>query len=122
MAPKGPPSPATDTDLLSPPADPIDAHEAQGTAGQGGDANAGPADYLLDGGSAGPAYPVEEWAIRQDPPVDLRVAKVALRKQFKTDFGWLKDWRDLAELPEPQASNAITALEAIYLDPREGSK
>jgi hypothetical protein len=73
-----------------------------------------------NGGSAGPAYPVEEWALRQDPPVDLRVAKVALRKQFKTDFGWLKDWKDLQELQGEQAVNAITALEAIYLDPGEG--
>jgi hypothetical protein len=107
-------------DLLSPSADPIDAHEAQGTAGQGGDANTGPAGQEGDGGPAGPVYPVEEWAIRQDPPVDLRVAKVALRKEFKKDFGWLTGWRQLAELPEPQASDAITALEAIYLDPGEG--
>jgi hypothetical protein len=101
----------------------------------------GPAGQEGDGGSAGPApsfeevrlgegetladhqadpvYPVEEWAINQDPPVDLRVAKVAIRKEFKKDFGWLQDWRQLAELPEPQASDAITALEAIYLDPGE---
>jgi hypothetical protein len=117
-------------DLLSPSADPIDAHEAQGTAGQGGDANAGPAESdpprangvptVDTGDSAGPAYPVEEWAINQDPPVDLRQAKVALRKQFREDFGWLKDWKDLQELQGEQAANAIKALEAIYLDPGEG--
>jgi hypothetical protein len=101
-----------------------------GPAGQEGDGGpAGPAPSFeeiriaegetLADHQAGPVYPVEEWAIRHDPPVDLRVAKVALRKQFKEDFGWLKDWRDLQELQGEQATNAITALEAIYLDPGE---
>jgi hypothetical protein len=71
-----------------------------------------------NGGSAGPAHPVEEWAIRQDPPVDLRVAKVAIRKEFKKDFGWLNNWQQLAALQGEQASDAIKALEAIYLDPK----
>jgi hypothetical protein len=112
-----PPAGSPTPDLLSP-SGPARAQKAK--AAERGDTNMGPAGQGEDGGSAGPAYPVEEWAINQDPPVDLRVAKVALRKQFKEDFGWLKDWRDLQELQGEQAVNAIKALEAIYLDPREG--
>jgi hypothetical protein len=129
--PAGSPTP----DLLSP-SDPADVQKAD--AAERGDATSTPESsasassgsseqpFLTSGESEGlndsgvGTFPVEEWAIRQDPPVDLRVAKVALRKQFKTDFGWLKDWRDLQELQGEQAVNAITALEAIYLDPGEG--
>jgi hypothetical protein len=130
----------------SSPSGPARAQKAK--AAERGDTNPGPAEQrsysLLPeeggevegvvGGSAGPAprdlqppimvvpegtaHPVEEWAIRQDPPVDLRVAKVAIRKEFKKDFGWLQDWKDLAELQGEQAVNAIKALEAIYLEPR----
>jgi phage recombination protein Bet len=156
---------------MSPSADPIDAHEAWGTAGQGGDAtstsessigasggapeepvvlpgasgspigsgvdpNAGPAGQGEDGGSADPAprdlqppimvvpegtdprHPVVAWC--EDHDVNIRQARIYLRKSFPVWFTDLRDWRDLAELDADRVPRALAYLSAQFDQPAEG--
>jgi hypothetical protein len=106
---------AAPSDLLSPSADPIDAHEAQGTAGQGGDAKVGPAGQGEDGGSAGPADDVVGWC--EAHGVDIRLARVHLAKAHRDEFGDLRDWRDLAELDADRVPRALAYLSAQFDQP-----
>jgi hypothetical protein len=133
---------------LSPSADPIGAQEAQGTAGQGGDAkeaewlhpvwggefvedkeSVGPAGQGDDGGSAGPAptlaeqadqrHPIVGWC--EDHDVDIRQARIYLRKSFPVWFTDLRDWHDLAQLDADRVPRALAYLSAQFDQPaKEG--
>jgi hypothetical protein len=128
------------SDLLSPSADPIDAHEAQGTAGQGGDANipsseyegwdypgsdgegveptgqesVGPAGQEGDGGPAGPAYlppgAITAWGKKHNL-LPSRILKY-LREEHAEDFGDLRSTSDLAAFGGMTAERAIAYLKA----------
>jgi phage recombination protein Bet len=116
-----PPAGSPTPDLLSPPADPIDAHEAQGTAGQGGDANAEPAweevrlreDESLADHEDEEIRPVFYWCQRNN--VDMGLAATYLRRSHKKDFDDVKDRADLAELQGPRANLALDLLHQQFV-------
>jgi hypothetical protein len=101
----------------------------------------GPAGQEGDGGSAGPApsfeevriaegetladheagdtrHPVVAWC--EDHDVDIRQARIYLRKSFPIWFTDLRDWRDLAQLDAERVPRALAYLSAQFDQPKDG--
>jgi hypothetical protein len=67
---------------------------------------------------ADPRHPVVAWC--EDHDVDIRQARIYLRKSFPVWFTDLRDWRDLAELDAERVPRALAYLSAQFDQPKDG--
>jgi hypothetical protein len=64
-------------------------------------------------------HPVVAWC--EDHDVDIRQARIYLRKSFPVWFTDLRDWRDLAELDAERVPRALAYLSAQFDQPKDES-